>query len=273
MNQSKKNYMEKGFNYREYLAEGWLFKEDKRKRILEEAIRDSRNDSYEQKQLKRKVRQHEGNWEGSIGEFFENYCDTLGSEYQAGTLRQFCEDVMIPNLGPSAQEDCRELMDTCKSDERLLDAFKNFYLAGIGMPAERAHGLRRFKMPKKNLKEISSQTALNAASLAADRGQDVRSDRFRRYAMNNANVKDDTIAKVSKEGIVYWVSDSETVAIFNTGRIIAGRRAYDVSSPGPVCKVENRKVARLIANWCAKNLNDGVAGKEEASDWHYWAAL
>lgn len=152
--QSKTNNTmeQKGFNYKEYLAEGWLFKEDKRKQILREAIRDSRNDSQEIKQNKRKSRAISGNWEGSIGEFFENYCDTLAQEMQAGTLRQFCEDVMIPDLNPDAQEDCRQLMDTCRNDERLLDAFKNFYLAGIGLPGERAHGLRGFRMPKKKFK-------------------------------------------------------------------------------------------------------------------------
>lgn len=132
--------MEKGFNYKEYLAEGWLFKEDKRSCILKEAkTGESQKDLYN----KRAERSERGNWKGSIGKFVETHGPDITQAFNSGTLEQFVRENIIPELSDEEREKLEQKLGEFKGNQtRLLEFLYDVCLKGSGNGGYRAHGLR-----------------------------------------------------------------------------------------------------------------------------------
>lgn len=111
--------VEKKFDYKEYLAEGWLHQEAGAK------------DAY----LTRQKRAAKGNWKGSVGKYVEDHRAEIDAAAQRGhgELRAYMRSTMMPALGPEAQEYLEQLLTGYADDRRLHQALYNILLKGHGL--------------------------------------------------------------------------------------------------------------------------------------------
>lgn len=109
----------KEFNYKQYLAEGWMFQEAGAK------------DDY----FTRQRRAQQGNWKGSVGEYIQNHRAEIDAAAQRGhgELRAYIRSTMMPALGPEEQEYLEQLLTGYADDRRLHQALYNILLKGQGL--------------------------------------------------------------------------------------------------------------------------------------------
>lgn len=109
----------KKFDYKEYLAEGWLFKEAGAK------------DAY----FNRQKRAQKGNWNGSVGKYVEDHRAEIDAAAKRGhgELRAYMRTKMMPALGPEEQEYLEQLLAGYATDQQLLMALYNILLKGHGL--------------------------------------------------------------------------------------------------------------------------------------------
>ena len=113
--------------------------------------------------LKRKEREAEGNWKGSVGAFVETHGDDLGKVATSRqTLVDYIENVMKPELNDEAKEYVDNLVATIKSPYKLLMSLYNATLKGSGLGLNEEDN-----MSEENLMEM----AMNHASLGGERNR------------------------------------------------------------------------------------------------------
>lgn len=129
----------KKFDYREYLAEGWLFQNSKRKVLKEAKKGESQKDLYK----KRADRAEKGNWKGSIGKFVETHGPELGQAYNDHTLIKYVQDNLMPEISDEGKQEVQDMLDSFRGNEyRLLTWLYNVTSKGSGFGGYKAHGLR-----------------------------------------------------------------------------------------------------------------------------------
>lgn len=128
------------FDYKQYLTEGWLFKEaengevDELRREPNQATTgDLKGFATKDATLNREKRVERGNWKGSIGKFVEQHGSEIQQAVDDRSLIDYIDNVMRPALGEEAQEYLDDLISRSRTDAQLLFGLYNVALKGNGL--------------------------------------------------------------------------------------------------------------------------------------------
>lgn len=143
------------------LTEKYWNKEVGKFRSSLEDLYESGTNKQKEDYLKRKEREAEGNWKGSVGAFVETHGEELGKVATSRqTLIDYIENVMKPELNDEAKGYVDNLVATVKSPYKLLMSLYNATLKGSGLGLNEEDD-----MSEENLMEM----AMNHASLGGER--------------------------------------------------------------------------------------------------------
>lgn len=120
------------FNYKQYLAEGWMQQEIKRE-PKQATKSDLKGFATKNATLNREKRAQQGNWKSSVGEFVEKHGPEISVAYANRQLRPYIENTMKPALGEEAAAYLDSLLTSCQNDTRLLSALYNVTMKGSGL--------------------------------------------------------------------------------------------------------------------------------------------
>lgn len=138
-----------------------MISEKKRKAIVEALLEvgkpatrsDLKGFATKDSTLSREKRSKEGNWRGSLGRYVESHGAEINAAFDSHQLRNYVETTMKSALEPEAQAYLDELLASCQSERRLLQALYNVALKGTGMGLhENKNNMKKFDY-RKYLKE------------------------------------------------------------------------------------------------------------------------
>lgn len=135
---------------------------------------------------------------------------------------------------------------------------------------------------KNVLNEISSDLAYKASQAAQEKGRWGQGYAFSNYG--HKRVRDElglpSDVEATNNYISYKSSRGRNITLKTDGSLIIGDNCYNgfkewteanyENRADRFIRVEDKRLARTIANWCSKYIGDELP---QSADWHFWAAL
>lgn len=135
---------------------------------------------------------------------------------------------------------------------------------------------------KNVLNEISSDLAFKASQGAYNKGRSGQGNTFSNYG--NERLKDELSLPSNVDATNYYIkymSYSNSEVSLNTNGVACSdgitRNSFEEwkdpkneNNAKLNLKVYDKRLARVIANWCSKYVGDKLP---QSADWHFWAAL